>query len=76
MTCTLAPQMRLCRRQIKSARSPRCESWNAPAVPENVVVISEGSTRRATRFTSATAPPSEPPGATSNESVTEGSCPE
>src|SRR5665647_3609206 len=57
-------------------RSPCCADWKACAVPENAVVMLEGSVSAARRFTSLTAGPMETPGARLNDSVTEGICPE
>jgi hypothetical protein len=52
------------------------EFWNASAAPEYCAVTDDGSVLSATVFTSASALPSETLGATSNEIVTAGSCPE
>src|SRR5881296_93153 len=49
--------------------------WNACAVPENPVLMVDGSVCRAAFWTSLTAVPSDTPGGRLNDSVTEGSCP-
>src|SRR5205085_682818 len=50
-------------------------AWNACAVPENPVLIVEGSVCRAAFWTSFTAAPRETPGGRLNDSVTDGNCP-
>src|SRR5438552_2729606 len=60
------------------SRMPRpcCDDWNAAAVPENDVVMDDGSVARATLVTSSTAAPRFPFGGMLNEIVTDGSWPE
>src|SRR6185437_9265457 len=59
-----------------SASSPACVAWNACAVPENAVLIDDGSVRLAIRCTSAVAAPRDTPGRRLNDRVTDGSWPE
>src|SRR5271154_5331047 len=56
--------------------SPDSEDSNACAVPSKSVVMLSGRVTAASLWTSASALPSETPGATSNEIVADGSWPE
>src|SRR5579885_561461 len=51
------------------------EDWNCSAAPANMVVMVEGSVLSASVLTSASALPSDAPGARLKEMVTEGICP-
>src|SRR3984957_3844247 len=61
---------------ISSTPSPLRLDSNACAVPWKSVVMLSGRVAAASLCTSASALPSETPGATSNEIVADGSCPE
>ena len=56
--------------------SPPSDDSKACAVPWKLVVMLSGKVAAATLWTSASALPSDTPGATSNEIVAEGNCPE
>src|ERR1700693_5885345 len=61
---------------ISSTPSPLRLDSNACAVPWKSVVMLSGRVAAAILLTSASALPSETPGATSNEIVADGNCPE
>ena len=61
---------------ISNTPSPDSDDSNACAVPWKSVVMLSGRVDAASLCTSANALPSETPGATSNEIVADGNCPE